>query len=217
MKIVLLERITKLGQMGDIVDVKSGFARNFLLPNGKALRATDQNIKFFEDRKTELVAKNLENKKDAETIKTKIDNQIFVLIRSASDTGALYGSVSSKDISDVASAKGFEVLKNQICLVKPIKQLGIYHIDINLHPEITSRISVNVARTKEEAKLQEKGNKIEEKKSAQDSNEKVEIKNMFDDEDMASKIENDNKSTDISSKEPLNIEETGLDKDTQSS
>ena len=217
MKIVLLERITKLGQMGDIVEVKSGFARNFLLPNGKALRATNQNIQFFEDRKTELVAKNLTNKKEAETIKAKMDNQIFVLIRSASDTGALYGSVSSKDIKEVASTKGFEVSKNQICLVKPIKQLGIYHIDVNLHPEITSRISVNVARTQEEAKLQEKGNKVEEKKSNQGANEKLELKNLFDDEEMASKIENDNENTDILSKEPLKVEEPDSDNDTQSS
>ena len=193
MKIVLLERVQKLGQMGDIVDVKSGYARNFLLPFHKALRATEQNIKYFEDQKSTLEAKNLENIKEAERLKTKINGNSFTLIRSASDTGALYGSVSAKDIKDVVADNGILIAKNQINLEKPIKELGVYKIIISLHPEISSEITINVARTDEEAKLQEKGkeNKLSDAKSSENEEEQVEIEKMFDDESMASKINND--------------------------
>ena len=193
MKIVLLERVQKLGQMGDIVDVKSGYARNFLLPFHKALRATEQNIKYFEDQKSTLEAKNLENIKEAERLKTKINGNSFTLIRSASDAGALYGSVSAKDIKDVVADNGILIAKNQINLEKPIKELGVYKIIISLHPEISSEITINVARTDEEAKLQEKGkeNKLSDAKSSENEEEQVEIEKMFDDESMASKINND--------------------------
>ena len=197
MKIVLLERVQKLGQMGDIVDVKSGYARNFLLPFHKALRATEQNIKYFEDQKSTLEAKNLENIKEAESLKTKINGNSFTLIRSASDTGALYGSVSAKDIKDVVADNGILIAKNQINLEKPIKELGVYKIIISLHPEISSEITINVARTDEEAKLQEKGkeNKLSDAKSSENEEEQVEIEKMFDDESMASKINNDKTET----------------------
>ena len=197
MKIVLLERVQKLGQMGDIVDVKSGYARNFLLPFHKALRATEQNIKYFEDQKSTLEAKNLENIKEAERLKTKINGNSFTLIRSASDTGALYGSVSAKDIKDVVTDNGIIIAKNQINLEKPIKELGVYKIIISLHPEISSEITINVARTDEEAKLQEKGkeNKLSDAKSSENEEEQVEIEKMFDDESMASKINNDKTET----------------------
>ena len=197
MKIVLLERVQKLGQMGDIVDVKSGYARNFLLPFHKALRATEQNIKYFEDQKSTLEAKNLENIKEAERLKTKINGNSFTLIRSASDTGALYGSVSAKDIKDVVADNGILIAKNQINLEKPIKELGVYKIIISLHPEISSEITINVARTDEEAKLQEKGkeNKLSDAKSSENEEEQVEIEKMFDDESMASKINNDETET----------------------
>ena len=197
MKIVLLERVQKLGQMGDIVDVKSGYARNFLLPFHKALRATEQNIKYFEDQKSTLEAKNLENIKEAERLKTKINGNSFTLIRSASDTGALYGSVSAKDIKDVVADNGILIAKNQINLEKPIKELGVYKIIISLHPEISSEITINVARTDEEAKLQEKGkeNKLSDAKSSENEEEQVEIEKMFDDESMASKINNDKTET----------------------
>ena len=113
MKIVLLERVQNLGQMGDVVDVKSGYARNFLLPFHKALRATEQNIKYFEEQKSVLEAKNIESIKEAESLKTKIDGSSFTIIRSASDAGALYGSVSVKDIKDVVSENGIDIAKNQ--------------------------------------------------------------------------------------------------------
>ena len=194
MKIVLLERVQKLGQMGDIVDVKSGYARNFLLPFHKALRATEQNIQYYEKQKSILEAKNIENIKEAESLKAKINGISFTLIRSASDAGALYGSVSAKDIMDVVSENGIIIDKNQINLEKPIKELGIYKIIVSLHPEISSEIIINVARTDEEAKLQEKGkeNNSSDTKSSNNEEDKIEIDKMFDDESMAAKINNDN-------------------------
>ena len=196
MKIVLLERINKLGQMGDIVDVKSGYARNFLLPLKKALRATKENINFFKEQKSILEAKNLENRKEAEAVKTKIDGKSFILIRSASDTGALYGSVSSRDINEVISADGVEISKNQINLDKPIKELGIYKININLHSDIFSEIFINVARSIEEAKLQETGKEPDNTDFSENDEEKTVIKNMFEDEAMAEKIGNQKEESD---------------------
>ena len=194
MKVVLLERVQKLGQMGDIVDVKSGYARNFLLPFRKALRATEQNIQYYEKQKSILEAKNIENIKEAESLKAKINGISFTLIRSASDAGALYGSVSAKDIMDVVSQNGIVIAKNQINLEKPIKELGIYKIIVSLHPEISSEIIINVARTDEEAKLQEKGkeNNSSDTKISKNEEDNVEIDKMFDDETMAAKINNDN-------------------------
>ena len=194
MKVVLLERVQKLGQMGDIVDVKSGYARNFLLPFRKALRATEQNIQYYEKQKSILEAKNIENIKEAESLKAKINGLSFTLIRSASDAGALYGSVSAKDIMDVVSENGIVIAKNQIKLEKPIKELGIYKIIVSLHPEISSEIIINVARTDEEAKLQEIGkeNNSSDTKSSKNEEDKIEIDKMFDDESMAAKINNDN-------------------------
>ena len=194
MKIVLLERVQKLGQMGDIVDVKSGYARNFLLPFHKALRATEQNIQYYEKQKSILEAKNIENIKEAESLKAKINGISFTLIRSASDAGALYGSVSAKDIMDVVSENGIVIAKNQINLEKPIKELGIYKIIVSLHPEISSEIIINVARSDQEAKLQEKGkeNNLSDGKSSQNEEDNVAIDKMFDDESMVAKINNDN-------------------------
>ena len=194
MKVVLLERVQKLGQMGDIVDVKSGYARNFLLPFHKALRATEQNIQYYEKQKSILEAKNIENIKEAESLKAKINGISFTLIRSASDAGALYGSVSAKDIMDVISENGIVIAKNQINLEKPIKELGIYKIIVSLHPEISSEIIINVARSDEEAKLQEKGkdNNSSDTKISKNEEDNVEIDKMFDDESMAVKINNDN-------------------------
>ena len=141
-----------------------------------------------------LEAKNIENIKEAESLKTKINGNSFTLIRSATDAGALYGSVSAKDIMDVVSENGIIIAKNQINLEKPIKELGIYKISVSLHPEISSEIIINVARTDEEAKLQEKGkeNNSSDTKSSKNEEDKIEIDKMFDDESMAEKINNDN-------------------------
>ena len=192
MKIVLLERINKLGQMGDIVHVKSGYARNFLLPLKKALRATKENVDFFKEQKSKLQAKNLENKREAEDVKTKINNRSFILIRSASDAGALYGSVSSKDIKEIVSNDGIEISKNQINLEKPIKELGIYRLNLSLHSDVSSEILINVARSVEEAKLQQKGKELSNSSILDNVEAKVEIKEMFEDETMAERISDQN-------------------------
>lgn len=208
MKVVLLERVQKLGQMGDIVDVKSGYARNFLLPFRKALRATEQNIQYYEKQKSILEAKNIENIKEAESLKAKINGISFTLIRSASDAGALYGSVSAKDIMDVVSENGIVIAKNQINLEKPIKELGIYKIIVSLHPEISSEIIINVARTDEEAKLMDKDTK-----STENESEKAEIEKMFDDPSMSSKINSDNtdSSNEDASDKTVELKEQKLD------
>ncbi|MED5530958.1 MAG: 50S ribosomal protein L9 [Pseudomonadota bacterium] len=191
MKIVLLERVSKLGQMGDIVEVRAGYARNFLLPTQKALRATDENIQIFEGKKAELEAKNLQTKAEAETIKQKLDGKYFVVIRSASDAGALYGSVSSKDICTATEDEGVKISKNQVILEKPIKELGLHKINISLHPEVLAHVYINVARTSDEAKLQESGQSIQDKDRVEEKKAQVEIEELFDDIGMAASLEED--------------------------
>ncbi len=157
MEVVLLERVAKLGQMGDVVTVKDGYARNFLLPTGKALRANKANLAQFESQKAQLEADNLERKQDAEAVKAKMDNQSVIIIRQSGDTGQLYGSVNSRDIAAALTESGFSVARNQVVLDTPIKVLGMYGIRIVLHPEVDSLIQVNVARTQEEAERQARG------------------------------------------------------------
>jgi len=160
MEVILLERITKLGQMGEIVRVRDGYARNFLLPGGKALRATDANKARFESQRAQLEARNLETKSEAAAIAEKLNGQRFVIIRQAGEAGHLYGSVTPRDIADAVTAGGFSIGRNQIALKAPIKSLGLHEVPVNLHPEIEATISVNVARSAEEAERQAKGEAI---------------------------------------------------------
>ncbi|MFM9939893.1 MAG: 50S ribosomal protein L9 [Hyphomicrobiaceae bacterium] len=160
MHVILLERIGRLGQMGDVVRVKDGFARNFLLPQGKALRATDDNKKHFESQRVVLEARNLELKKEAEGVSTKLDGQKFVSIRQAGDTGQLYGSVSTRDLAEVITAGGFTVDRRQILLDKPIKALGVHQLRVQLHPEVIVNVTVNVARSQDEADRQARGEDV---------------------------------------------------------
>src|SRR5688572_16262695 len=160
MEVILLERIGRLGQMGDVVRVKDGYARNFLFPQGKALRATDENRKVFEKQRVQLEARNLELKAEAEGVSTKLDGQTFVTIRQAGDTGQLYGSVSTRDIADVVSSGGVTVDRRQILLDKPIKALGVHPVRVQLHPEVIVNVSVNVARSTEEAQRQARGEDV---------------------------------------------------------
>jgi large subunit ribosomal protein L9 len=160
MHVILLERIGRLGQMGDVVRVKDGYARNFLLPKGKALRATEENKKHFESQRVVLEARNLEMKKEAEGVSTKLDGQSFVSIRQAGDTGQLYGSVSTRDIAEVITAGGFMVNRNQILLDRPIKNLGVHEVRVQLHPEVIVKASINVARSQEEAERQARGEDV---------------------------------------------------------
>jgi large subunit ribosomal protein L9 len=160
MEVILLERVAKLGQMGETVRVKDGFARNFLLPQGKALRATEENKKKFEGMKQQLEARNLELKGEAEKVATKVDGQTFVVLRQASEAGQLYGSVSTRDIAAILTDSGFTVSRNQIALNMPIKGIGLHKVPLALHPEIEVSITVNVARSPDEAERQARGEDV---------------------------------------------------------
>src|SRR5690242_1222043 len=151
MQVILLERVEKLGQMGDEVKVKDGFARNYLLPKKKALRATKANREYFHTQKAQLEARNLERKKEADAVAKKLDGKSFVLLRQAGDRGQLYGSVSPRDIADVICAGGFTVSRTQVPLDKAIKTIGLVPVDVVLHPEVRVHVTINVARTEDEA------------------------------------------------------------------
>ncbi|WP_339829423.1 50S ribosomal protein L9 [uncultured Parvibaculum sp.] len=183
MQVVLLERIEKLGQMGDVVKVKDGFARNFLLPRKKALRATKENIARFESQRAQLEARNLELKKEAEQLLPKIEGQSFIILRQAGETGVLYGSVSTRDISDVMTTGGFTTARNQVVLDKPIKTIGLHPIRITLHPEVSVTITANVARTEEEAQRQAAGEDLTQRQDERD--EAVEAAEFFESEELA--------------------------------
>ena len=181
MQVILLERVAKLGQMGDVVKVKDGFARNFLLPQGKALRANDANVAKFADQKAVLETRNLESKKEAEAAAVKLDGQKFVLIRSASDSGALYGSVTPRDASEAAELAGFSVDRRQVVLTRPIKELGLHTVSVMLHPEVTAMITLNVARSEDEARIQAEGKSIQQLAAEADAAAEFEIAELFDD------------------------------------
>ncbi len=157
MEVILLQRIAKLGQMGDRVRVKDGYARNFLLPSGKALRATEANKKRFESQRIELETRNLELKHEAEAVAEKLAGKSFTIIRQAAETGQLYGSVSSRDIAEAITAGGFITNRNQIVLKTPIKSIGLHELPVHLHAEVEVPITINVARSPEEAARQAKG------------------------------------------------------------
>jgi large subunit ribosomal protein L9 len=180
MQVILLERVAKLGQMGEVVNVKDGYARNFLLPQGKALRANDANIKSFEVKKAQLEATNLETRKEAEAVGAKLDGQVFVVIRSASDAGALYGSVTPRDAAEAATEAGFTVHRSQIVLDRPIKDLGLHTVSVQLHPEVAVKIKLNVARSVEEAELQASGKSIQELAAEAEAQAEFEIAELFD-------------------------------------
>ncbi len=168
MQVILLERVEKLGQMGDEVKVKDGFARNFLLPEKKALRATKANREFFLGQKSQLEARNLEQKKEAEAVGKKLDGKSFVLIRQAGDRGQLYGSVSPRDISDAVSAGGITISRTQVPLDQAIKTIGLFTITVRLHPEVRVKVTINVARSEDEAERQARGEDVLAEKTEQE-------------------------------------------------
>lgn len=180
MQVILMERVSNLGQMGDVVRVKDGYARNFLLPTGKAKRASSENIAHFENEKAQLEARNLETRKEAEALGAKINGQKFVIIRSASDVGALYGSVTSRDIAQALTEGGFSIDRRQVVLSRPIKELGLHNIHINLHPEVDGQIYANVARSLDEAELQASGKSVQELAAEKEAEADVEISKLFD-------------------------------------
>ncbi|MEP3276122.1 MAG: 50S ribosomal protein L9 [Stappiaceae bacterium] len=160
MQVILLERVAKLGQMGDTVRVKDGFARNFLLPQGKALRSTKKNLERFETERTQLEARNLERRQEAEAVAAKLDGNTFVAIRQGGETGQLYGSVSTRDISETLTEEGFSVARSQVALNVPIKTIGLHTVTIVLHPEVDVSITMNIARSDDEAERQARGEDV---------------------------------------------------------
>jgi large subunit ribosomal protein L9 len=181
MDIILLERVAKLGQMGDVVSVKDGFARNYLLPQGKALRANAANMARFEADKAQMEARNLETKTEADALAEKLDGQQFIVIRSASDAGSLYGSVTPRDIAEAATEQGFSVDKRQVVLTAPVKALGLHDATVQLHPEVSATVTMNVARSAEEAELQAAGKSIQELAAEEEAAAEFEIQELFDD------------------------------------
>jgi large subunit ribosomal protein L9 len=160
MEVILLERVAKLGHMGETVRVKDGYARNFLLPRGKALRATEANKKRFDSQRAQIEARNLEARKEADSIGAKLGGTTVVMLRSAGETGVLYGSVAARDISDALAAAGFTVSRNQVTINTPIKTIGMHAVPIFLHPEVEVTITANVARSPEEAEKQARGENV---------------------------------------------------------
>ncbi len=189
MDVILLERIARLGQMGEIVKVKDGFARNFLLPQGKALRANEANKKKFEGQRAQLEAQNLERKSEAQAVADQLNGQSFIVVRSAGETGQLYGSVSTRDIAEIVAAGGFNLHRNQIELNQPIKTIGLHEVVISLHPEVEVTVSVNVARSAEEAERQMQGEDLTSIEAIYGIEEAPLSDEEFDDEDFAEEEE----------------------------
>jgi len=181
MDVILLERVAKLGQMGEVVSVKQGYARNYLLAQGKALRVNAANLARFEAEKAQMEARNLETKKEAEALAEKLDGETFIIIRSASDAGSLYGSVTTRDAADAATEAGFSVDKKQVVLLGAIKELGLHDVSVELHPEVSATVTLNVARSVEEAELQAAGKSIAELAAEEEAAAEFEIQELFDD------------------------------------
>jgi large subunit ribosomal protein L9 len=160
MEVILLERVAKLGQMGETVKVRPGYARNYLLARGKALRATKANKEHFDAQRAQLEARNLERRKEAEAVGEKLNGQSFTIIRQAGETGVLYGSVSTRDLAEIMTKDGFTVDRNQIVLNQPIKTLGLHAVPVSLHPEVEVEVTINVARSPEEAERQARGEAV---------------------------------------------------------
>jgi large subunit ribosomal protein L9 len=212
MKIILLEKIEKLGSLGDVVEVKNGYARNFLLPKGKALRATSENIKYFEDKADELKKKNDANISEATKEINKITDKTFIIIRQAGENGQLFGSVTTRDIAKILEETGISTIsKSQISLLEPIKNLGIFEVKVNLHAEVSCVIKINVARTEEEAELQEKGITS----SSEDEAEEIIKDGVIDvfDEGVDTKLEEDDIEDPI--KEPSKEDESNTSDDAE--
>ena len=180
MDVILLERVENLGQMGDVVKVRAGFARNYLLPRKKALRANEANKALFAQQRADLEARNLERRKEAEAVAKKLDGMAFTVIRQASETGLLYGSVSTRDIADTAAESGVAFDRTQVRLDKPLKTLGIFPVRIALHPEVSVSISINVARSLEEAERQARGENVLAREQERAEIEDAEAAEFFD-------------------------------------
>ena len=186
MDVILLERVARLGQMGDTVKVKDGFGRNFLLPKGKALRANAANKAKFEGQRAQLEARNLERKTEAQHVADTLDGKSFVAVRSAGETGQLYGSVSTRDIADLLTSEGFSIDRNQVELNHPIKTIGLTNVAISLHPEVEVTITLNIARSTDEAERQAHGETLTTAEAiyGDDINDNARPDNFFDPNEM---------------------------------
>ena len=189
MQVILLERIGKLGQMGDTVTVKDGYARNYLLPQGKALRASETNKLRFEQDRVQLEARNLELKKEADSVAEKLNGQIFIAIRQAGDTGQLYGSVSTRDIAAIVTEAGYSISRNQAQLDTAIKNLGLHPVSITLHPEVIVSVTVNVARSEEEARRQARGEDVTAHDDDFEDQDAISTEEVFEDEELSKQAE----------------------------
>ena len=205
MEVILLERIAKLGQMGDVVNVKNGFARNFLLPQKKALRSTPANREKFEKQRVQLEAQNLERKKEADAVAEKLEGQFFVIIRQAGEGGQLYGSVTSRDIAELITEGGVSVERRQVVLDNPIKTVGIHVVKVALHPEVTVSVNLNIARTDEEAERQARGETTTGEAEAPEE-ATIAAEEVFETEDLAKAAE-----AELSSDEEAEPEEASTD------
>jgi large subunit ribosomal protein L9 len=179
-ELVLLQRVEKLGQMGDVVKVKPGFARNYLLPQKKALRASKENLARFEQERVQLEAQNLKRREEAERLAERVGGLSVVIIRQAGESGSLYGSVSARDISDAATAAGLTVTRAQVVLLHPIKTLGLARVRVALHPEVSIPVTVNVARSQEEAERQARGERVGAEAEEEADQPDVDVAAMFD-------------------------------------
>jgi len=181
MEVVLLQRIEKLGHMGEVVRVRDGYARNYLLPQGKALRASKANLARFEAERAELERLNAEKRAEAERVATRLDGKQFVVIRAASEAGALYGSVAPRDLVEQAAEQGFDFGRNDVLMDKPIKELGLHKLRVVLHPEVIVSVTVNVARSAEEAEMQASGKSIQQLRAEEEAEAEFDIAELFDD------------------------------------
>jgi large subunit ribosomal protein L9 len=181
MEVVLLQRIEKLGHMGDVVKVRPGYARNYLLPQGKALRASKANLARFEAERADLERRNAEKRAEAERLAKQLDGRKFVVIRAASEAGSLYGSVAPRDLVEAAAAEGFEFGRNDVLMDKPIKELGLHDLRVVLHPEVIVSVTVNVARSAEEAEMQASGKSIQQLRAEEEAEAEFDIAELFDD------------------------------------
>ena len=196
MDVILLERVEKLGQMGDVVSVKPGYARNFLLPRGKALRANKANRTRFETERAQLEARNLELRGEAEAVHVKLDGQNVIVIRQASESGQLYGSVASRDVAAALTELSFTVDRQQVDMRRPIKTLGLHEVHIRLHPEVISNVTVNVARTQDEAERQARGEDVTIDRTDEEEEAALLAEEVFDDAEMAAALDEDAETND---------------------
>ncbi len=189
MDVILLERVEKLGQMGDVVSVKPGYARNFLLPRGKALRANKANRTRFETERAQLEARNLEMRGEAEAVHIKLDGEAVIVIRQASESGQLYGSVATRDVASALTELGFTLERQQVDMQRPIKTLGMHEVLIRLHPEVTSTVTVNVARTQDEAERQARGEDVTIDRTDEEEEAALLAEEVFEDAELAAALD----------------------------